>query len=156
MKGYKKYFGYKKYIEEENSLIHFKFNSWPLDNVKDVYLEVYLYLQKVETISPEFTVFAIVYRYLLFAFSLSTTVAYFLRYRLIPDHLVSLEQKMVLYLSIFTVMFNDPLYPATILAPNGFTYFLFLSRAFCSVAFVVNFLTFLMAFWMILVERILY
>jgi hypothetical protein len=34
--------------------------------------------------------------------------------------------------------------------------FFFLSRAFCSVAFVVNFLTFLIAFWMILVERILY
>lgn len=33
-----------------------------------------------------------------------------------------MEQKWVFYLSIFTVLFNDPLYAATILAPNGFTY----------------------------------
>jgi hypothetical protein len=63
---------------------------------------------------------------------------------------------MVLYLSVFTVMFNDPLYAATILAPNGFTYLFVLFRAFCSVAFIVNFLTFLMAFWMIFTDRILY
>lgn len=38
---------------------------------------------KVVTIAPEFTVFAIVIRYVFFAITLGTTIGYYMRYRLI-------------------------------------------------------------------------
>ena len=40
LKGYRKFFGYQKYVEQETSLIHFSFKDWPINNVKDIYMEV--------------------------------------------------------------------------------------------------------------------
>jgi len=62
-------------------------------------------------VHPEFTLFSIIIRYVFF----------FISYKLISTHMISLEQNMILYLPIFTVMFNDPFYAATIMVPHGFT-----------------------------------
>ena len=49
---------------------------------------------------------------------------------------LALEQKMIMVLSVLLVMFNDPLYPVTILYPNK-------ASSYFSVFFVVNFIIFL-------------
>jgi len=40
---------------------------------------------EVSTVTPEFTLFSILIRYILFAISLGTSIGYYVRYRLIPE-----------------------------------------------------------------------
>jgi len=48
---------------------------------------------------------------------------YAARYRKIRGNRCLPEQKIVLFLSLITISFNDPFYSLTILHPNNFTYF---------------------------------
>ena len=53
---------------------------------------------------------------------------------------------MIIVLSLLLIFFNDPIYAATILVPNRAT-------SFISTVFLVNFVTYLMLFWMVTSER---
>lgn len=100
-------------------------------------------------VNPKFTVFSIVIRYVYFVFSVLGLVLYAARYRRVPKEELILEQKMILILSILLIMFNDPLYPVTILFPNR-------ASSYFSVFFIVNFIIFLLFLWIMFLDRIFY
>jgi len=54
---------------------------------------------------------------------------------------------MIVVLSILLVLFNDPLYPVTVLYPNK-------ASSYFSVFFVINFIVFLLFTWIIFLDRI--
>ena len=54
---------------------------------------------------------------------------------------------MVLALSVVTIIFNDPFYVVTVTHPN------YASNVF-SVMFVVTLATFLVVFWLVILDRI--
>ena len=72
-KGYRSALGYQNYVESQPALVVFSFLDWPLKNVDSVSADVV-------SISPAFTVFSIVIRYIFFGISLATTILYYLRY----------------------------------------------------------------------------
>ena len=74
---------------------------------------------------------------------------YFWRFRKIPSNGRIIEQKMILALAILLMFFNDPFYALTIQIPNPVS-------SYFSVFFVVNFIIFLVFFWIILFDRIYY
>lgn len=100
-------------------------------------------------VNPKFTVYSIVLRYVYFVISVVGLVLYGARYRTIPASERILEQKMVLVLSVLLVMFNDPLYPVTVLYPNK-------ASSYFSVFFVINFVIFLLFLWIVFLDRIFY
>ena len=54
---------------------------------------------------------------------------------------------MIVILSALLVLFNDPLYPVTVLYPNK-------ASSYFSVFFVINFIVFLLFTWIIFLDRI--
>lgn len=56
---------------------------------------------------------------------------------------------MIVVLSVLCVLFNDPFYPITVLQPNKVS-------SYFSVFFVINFVVFLIALWIIFLDRILF
>lgn len=73
-------------------------------------------------VNPANTVYVIVIRYVYLIVSLITGIIFWWRYRLLPDEDKTIEQNFVAGISLMLLLFNDPLYAATVLAPNGFTY----------------------------------
>ena len=72
---------------------------------------------------------------------------YLWRLKKVPIEEKIVEQKMVATLSLLLILFNDPFYPITILSPNPVS-------SYFSVFFVVNFIIFLLFFWIIFLDRI--
>ena len=56
---------------------------------------------------------------------------------------------MIMVLSVLLIMFNDPLYPVTVLYPNK-------ASSYFSVFFVINFIIYLLMLWIIFLDRIYY
>jgi hypothetical protein len=104
--------------------------------------EVFLY---ATIISMRYTQFGVALRYVFFFLTLASSIVYFLRLRKIKPTEYVLEQKMVLALSIVTIIFNDPFYIITVTHPN------YASNVF-SVMFVVNLATYLMIFWVTILD----
>jgi ABC-type Co2+ transport system permease subunit len=73
-------------------------------------------------INSQFTAYTIIIRYVFFVIALVTGILYIYRFNKIPDQHKIIEQKMIAVASILLLMFNDPLYPVTILKPNGARY----------------------------------
>ncbi len=100
-------------------------------------------------VNPQFTKFTFAIRYVFFVLSMIGCFMYFFRFRKIPETEKVCEQKMVAALSVLLILFNDPFYPITILAPNPVS-------SYFSVFFVINFIIFLVFFWIIFLDRIFY
>ena len=98
-------------------------------------------------VNPEFTKYTFAIRYIFFGLSLIVLGLYACRYRRVPRSAKIIEQKLVLVLCVLLIFFNDPFYPITILSPNPISSYL-------SVFFVVNFVMFLLFFWIIFLDRI--
>jgi hypothetical protein len=88
-----------------------------------------------------YTQFGIALRYIFFFLTLASSILYFLRLRKIKQAEYVLEQKMVIGLSVATVLFNDPFYIITVTHPND------TSNVF-SVMFVFTLAAYLVVFWM--------
>lgn len=97
--------------------------------------------------NPNFTKYTFAIRYVFFVLSVVGCALYMFRLRKVPADEKIVEQKMVAGLSILLIMFNDPFYPITIMAPNPVS-------SYFSVFFVVNFMIFLLFFWIIFLDRI--
>ena len=104
-------------------------------------------LIKTITANPQFSAFSIIMRLVFFAIAVVSEIAYLVSFVKIPNGESIIEQKMILVLGILQIMFNDPFYGITILAPNAFSSFL-------SVFFVVNFAIFIIFLWIIFFDRI--
>ena len=98
-------------------------------------------------VNPEFTKYTFLIRYVFFLLSVIGSVMYLWRLKKVPIEERIVEQKMVAMLSILLILFNDPFYPITILSPNPVS-------SYFSVFFVVNFIIFLLFFWIIFFDRI--
>ena len=72
-----------------------------------------------------------------------------MRFKKIPKHYLIPEQRMVAILSILLIFFNDPVYPATVLTGSK-------AASYFSVFFVINFIIFLLFFWIYFLDRIFY
>lgn len=97
-------------------------------------------------ISAGYTSFGITLRLVFFFVVLGSTIYfYFWRLRKIRRNEQVLEQRMVLALSIVTVIFNDPFYGLTVTHPN------YASNVF-SVMFVVTLATYLVVFWVTILD----
>lgn len=92
-----------------------------------------------------YTQFGVAIRFIFFFLTLGSTIYYFLRLRKIKRSEHVIEQRMVLALSFITVIFNDPFYVITATHPN------YASNTF-SVMFVVTLATYLVVFWLVLLD----
>ena len=97
--------------------------------------------------NPKFTEFSFAIRYVFFVLSVLGCALYLWRLGKVPVEEKIPEQKMVGALSVLLIMFNDPFYPITIMAPNPVS-------SYFSVFFVVNFMIFVLFFWIIFLDRI--
>ena len=104
---------------------------------------------EIMVVNPKFTGFSIAIRYTFFVCSMIGAIVYGARFKKIPKSERILEQKMVMVMSVLLVMFNDPLYPVTVLYPNK-------ASSYFSVFFVINFVIFLLFLWIIFLDRIFY
>ena len=71
-------------------------------------------------ISNKYTDFLLATRYFLVIFSLVACILYFRAINKIPKTKLVFEQKYIKWLSVMLILFNDPLYGATVLAPGAF------------------------------------
>lgn len=89
----------------------------------------------------------IILRYTFFALSSLGLIFYGLFFIRIPKNLRTFEHKYILLLSVSLVIFNDPFYLLTIYKAGP-------TMAFFSTFFVVQFITFLIIFWVVMIRRI--
>lgn len=76
-------------------------------------------------------------------------MVYMVMLRRVPKGEKIVEQKMIAILSVLLVFFNDPFYPITVMYPNK-------ASSYFSVFFVINFVVFLIFFWIIFLDRMYY
>ena len=100
-----------------------------------------------KTQNPAYTTFLIALRYTCLAISTVFLIFYYLFYRSIKPEYKTFEHKFIFILSIAVLFFNDPLYAATILKSNT-------CLSVLSSLFVVSFITLLLVFWIIMMQRI--
>ncbi|CAD8086190.1 unnamed protein product [Paramecium primaurelia] len=108
--------------------------------------QVKLSLQAI-TVDPRYSNSVLAVRYTFFAFSLITLVLFGFRIKQLTISNWVIEQKFVVVLSFLLPWFNDPLYAATLLAPNRIT-------AVIGVIFFSNFICCLFLYWLVLYHRI--
>ena len=86
-------------------------------------------------------------RYICLGFSIFFGIGYFMFFAKIPKNLLTFEHYYIGLLSVALVLFNDPLYAISLLKSS--LYLTILSNIF-----IVIFLTFLIFFWVIMMQRI--
>ena len=96
---------------------------------------------------PRYSNSVLAVRYTFFAFSLITLILFGSRIKKLAFDNWVIEQKFVAVLSFLLIWFNDPLYAATLLAPNRIT-------AVIGVIFFSNFICCLFLYWLVLYHRI--
>ncbi|CAD8178757.1 unnamed protein product [Paramecium octaurelia] len=107
---------------------------------------VNIFLEGV-TVDPRYSNSVLAVRYTFFAFSLLTLALFGFRIKKLALQNWVIEQKFVVVLSFLLPWFNDPLYAATLLAPNRVT-------AVIGVIFFSNFICCLFLYWLVLYHRI--
>lgn len=96
-------------------------------------------------ISFGYTQFGVALRFVFFFLTLGSTIYYIIRLRKIKRSEHIIEQRLIIGLSIITIIFNDPFYILTVTHPNV------ASNVF-SVMFVVTLATFLVVFWLVILD----
>lgn len=105
--------------------------------------------------NPHLSILMIVVRSIGFLVTLVTGLLYFRNYLRIPHDQRSIEQRLVLAMSISILVFNDPLYSLSIVKPNIILYiFIYHHRTIVSVLSLSQFIVFLFFFWDVVVFRI--
>lgn len=99
------------------------------------------------TANSKYTMFLLLLRYSLFIISVLLGTRYLKLYWAMNNFVKTFEHKAICWLSILLIFFNDPFYAATILKANLFF-------AFLSTLFVCTFITTLVIFWIVMVQRI--
>lgn len=99
------------------------------------------------TANSRYTMFLLLLRYSLFLISVLMGSRYFKVYWSMNNFVKTFEHKAIFWLSIFLIFFNDPFYAATILKSNLFFSVL-------STLFVCVFISFLILFWIVMLQRI--
>ena len=102
---------------------------------------------EVMTISDKYTNFLLGLRYSFLILSLISGIIYVFFFIKTPKKLRTFEHKYIMFLSFSLFFFNDPFYGATILEASTFL-------AILSTFFVVQFLSLLIIFWNIMIQRI--
>ena len=100
-----------------------------------------------KVVSIGYTNFLIILRYTFFAISVMGLIFYAMFFLQIPKNLRTFEHKYIFVLSVSLVIFNDPFYLLTIYKAGP-------AMAFFSTLFVVQFVTFLIVFWVVMIRRI--
>lgn len=98
------------------------------------------------TANSKYTMFLLLLRYSLFLLSVIMGSRYFKTYWSLNKFVRTFEHKAIFWMSIFLILFNDPFYAATILKANIFFSVL-------STLFVCIFLTSLILFWIVMLQR---
>ena len=96
--------------------------------------------------NSKYTMFLLLLRYSLFILSVILSSRYFKVYWSMNNFVKSFEHKAIFWLSIFLIFFNDPFYAATILKANIFF-------SITSTLFVSTFLSFMILFWIVMLQR---
>lgn len=99
------------------------------------------------TANSRYTMFLLLLRYSLFIVSVLMGSRYFKFYWAMNNFMKTFEHKAIFWLSIFLIFFNDPFYAATILKSN-------LVFSILSTLFVCVFLSFMILFWIVMLQRI--
>ena len=99
------------------------------------------------TANSRYTMFLLLLRYSLFLISVLMGSRYFKLYWSMNNFVKTFEHRAIFWLSIFLIFFNDPFYAATILKSNLFFSVL-------STLFVCVFISFLILFWIVMLQRI--
>ena len=99
------------------------------------------------TANSKYTMFLLLLRYSLFILSVLMSSRYFKLYWSMNNLVRTFEHKGIFWLSILLIFFNDPFYAATILKSNLFFSIL-------STFFVCSFLSFMILFWIVMLQRI--
>ncbi|CAD8197337.1 unnamed protein product [Paramecium octaurelia] len=108
--------------------------------------DAFLYTQGL-TVDPRYSNSVLALRYTFFAFSVISLTLFAFRMKKLTLSNWVIEQKFVLALSFLLPWFNDPLYAATLMAPNRVT-------AVIGVIFFSNFICCLFLYWLVLYHRI--
>lgn len=132
----------RNFLEESHLFVIQNSAATPFPNVSEV-------IPEILTVNTEFTKYSIIIRYLYFGLSLIACVVYMVMLRRVPSGEKIVEQKMIAVLSVLLIFFNDPFYPITVMFPNK-------ASSYFSVFFVINFVIFLMFFWIIFLDRMYY
>lgn len=99
------------------------------------------------TANSKYTMFLLLLRYSLFIISVLMSSRYFKVYWSLNKLVRTFEHRAIFWLSILLIFFNDPFYAATILKSNLFFSIL-------STLFVCAFLSYMILFWVIMLQRI--
>ena len=114
------------------------------DNLRDISKGVNF---EIMTVSEKYTNFLLGLRYTFLILSLISGFFFFLFYIRTPKNLRTFEHKYISILTFSLFFFNDPLFGATILEANTFL-------AILSTFFVIQFITLIIIFWIIMLQRI--
>jgi hypothetical protein len=98
------------------------------------------------TQNPRFTMYLIVYRYILLGISVLALLSYLWFYCRTPASQLTFEHKFILLLSLSLVFFNDPIFAVTVFKPS-------IGAAVFSTIFVMQFMGFLVVFWVAMWRR---
>lgn len=99
-----------------------------------------------KTQNDKYTTYLMVYRYVLLAISILFCLAYVVFYCKTPKTQITFEHRFILLLSLSVVIFNDPVFAVTIFSPT-------IAAATFSVIFVMQFVGFLVVFWIVMWRR---
>jgi len=99
------------------------------------------------TQNPPFTDFLLYFRYSFTILSFIGLLLYCIHICRAPGADITFEHRMILALSVFLVLFNDPLFAATLFRPSS-------ALAVVSTLFVTLFASSLVVFWMVMYRRI--
>lgn len=100
-----------------------------------------------ETVDSSYSEFLLHLKNICLAFSLYFGITYLIFYFRIPSNFISFEHTFISILSVFLILFNDPLSLITLMYPNYITLSL-------STVQLMSFLSLLIVFWVIMMERI--
>jgi hypothetical protein len=114
------------------------------DELKSILEGVYF---EADVVNRKFTRFSLFIRYFSLVISLISGVLYLIFYTRIPKELVTFEHKYIALLSVVIFLFNDPLYYEVVYNANNF-------YAFFSVFSVILYVTLLLVFWLVMIQRI--
>lgn len=101
----------------------------------------------IKTLDKWYSEFLIWSRFACLVISIFFAIRYIKFYKTIKPHFITFEHKFIYYLTMMSILFNDPIYFITILNTNIF--YLVLSNIF-----VVLFVVSLIVFWSVMIERI--
>ena len=100
-----------------------------------------------KTQNPNYTVYLLALRITCLCLSLGFGAFYFSFYNSITPKYVTFEHSFIAILSIALILFNDPIYYVTVMYSNKFW-------ASISSIFVVGFISLILFFWIVMVQRV--